>query len=1270
MKNSLTDWDLICSEKRLYELWDFIYQLEKADVNELNSLQDSVFKSYAFILFFLQTKQFLRAENELLNQIPQSETAWLYNFCVILLNLLKSDTKLRISSSDLRFDKGYLFSTYIAAANVYPGLVDAIFSTPSNNDILLESAYKVSSYPWLHSAVIESEETKAFLSSTSHQSIQALLLFLSDQFTPALALLKTFSKEDSAHWVWHWLTAKAAYETGDSSVSMEKCALLQQIKPQFWYSRELQKHVSGWFAQIAQDDEIEKYLITFRPKEKTCIEIGAFDGVHYSNVRRLVTKFGWKSIHVEPVHDNFLRLKKSYSAYPEAILVNKAISPDKGPIPIHVSSYPNLQEWGSDVASVLEAEKDRWDKLKPDWHTENVETITLTDLAESAEFSHIDVLSIDAEGYDLEVLKTLDFNRFKPELIIIEYGNLRDEIIEFAHTVSYSVYEDNGQDLFLAPTENVPLSAIQHLINPHFLKVHSAPESLQLLRVKSSRLLTPERFDLPFKINYAQHFYAGDLTNFATEAYKAHLKVFNNFFEEDGSGKSDFESFQTAFHEVLTSFQTIGFNPAESVIPVSSQGIVLDGAHRVAAAFANSIPVLTVVMPNSQTNFNSTFFAQKNLEEKWLDFGASLFAELDSTTRAITLFPRAEGLDSEIDQFIRSNVPVIYFKSITPYGKFGINLIRQIYADEPWLGSFKNGFSGAEFKASNCFSGSANVRVYLIQSDNLVLLKTIKEKIRAAYNVENHSVHINDTHGETALISGALLNANSRHFLEKSTVQNFPVFYTLFNQFSQWLNTVKVPLSNVCIDGSSSLSAYGIRECGDLDFLHVGDKPWAGPIEGINSHVIASQLKYHGWPKDEIIQNPELHFYLNGVKCISLQALNAMKTNRGEGKDIEDCKAIQNVLNTKLQNVRLEDFRFKSAKSGKIIGLVPVKNEELHIENSLRALSLLTDGIIVLDDHSDDNTVNIVKSLAKDCCILEVIEKDTWFRDEPGDRNLLLNAGRNHGGTHFIVLDADELFTGNCLENNLLKHAIYCMNPGDQFFFTWIQLWRSCSKFRFDNSVWTWNMKAFIFCDDGECYYESEFIHTGRTPANLDGTYYFFKTYDYGLMHFQFVNWHNLLVKQAWYRMLELIRQPHISTTEINIKYYPSKNESGLALQNSPYLWFEAYSDWFNPSKLAIQETWRTAQIHEWFEKYGVEYFKKLDIWDIDWNREKPADFFTFNEHEIWKSGSKEANQLVGKREFNEAIRLLSYFISTSYRQTVKIMIEKIQEFKKSIEKI
>ena len=100
----------------------------------------------------------------------------------------------------------------------------------------------------------------------------------------------------------------------------------------------------------------------------------------------------------------------------------------------------------------------------------------------------------------------------------------------------------------------------------------------------------------------------------------------------------------------------------------------------------------------------------------------------------------------------------------------------------------------------------------------------------------------------------------------------------------------------------------------------------------------------------------------------------------------------------------------------KIVGLIPARNESKIIEQCLHALSFYTDAIIYLDDASDDNSVAIVESVADKYRVEKIIKKKIWKRDEPGDRNALLKAGREIGGTHFIVIDADEMLTSNCLQ--------------------------------------------------------------------------------------------------------------------------------------------------------------------------------------------------------------------------------------------------------------
>jgi glycosyltransferase involved in cell wall biosynthesis len=289
------------------------------------------------------------------------------------------------------------------------------------------------------------------------------------------------------------------------------------------------------------------------------------------------------------------------------------------------------------------------------------------------------------------------------------------------------------------------------------------------------------------------------------------------------------------------------------------------------------------------------------------------------------------------------------------------------------------------------------------------------------------------------------------------------------------------------------------------------------------------------------------------------------------------------------------------AKPAKIVGLVPARNESIFIAQCLKALALYTDSIVYLDDASDDGSLAIVEALAQECRVEKIITKKVWYRDEPGDRNALLQAGRALGGTHFICLDADEMFTANCLNNNFLKKQILALRPGERLQLTWIQLWRKYTQYRFDSSVWTNCCGAFIFCDDQECFFESEFIHTSRTPQNLSGKIYTLEPYKYGVLHFQFINWRNLLIKQAWYRCLERIRNPNKPLSEINARYAPSKNEDGLALKKSPQEWFRRYS-FFDSTAFDKSEKWREAQILSWFTAYGVDFFRDLDIWDIDWS--------------------------------------------------------------------
>lgn len=90
----------------------------------------------------------------------------------------------------------------------------------------------------------------------------------------------------------------------------------------------------------------------------------------------------------------------------------------------------------------------------------------------------------------------------------------------------------------------------------------------------------------------------------------------------------------------------------------------------------------------------------------------------------------------------------------------------------------------------------------------------------------------------------------------------------------------------------------------------------------------------------------------------------------------------------------------------KIIGLLQARNEERFIKGWLENVAPAVDGIVALDDGSTDNTYKILAGHAKTLEILKNPVGRDW--DEYLNHTSLIKAGRRHGATWFLCLDADE----------------------------------------------------------------------------------------------------------------------------------------------------------------------------------------------------------------------------------------------------------------------
>lgn len=312
-------------------------------------------------------------------------------------------------------------------------------------------------------------------------------------------------------------------------------------------------------------------------------------------------------------------------------------------------------------------------------------------------------------------------------------------------------------------------------------------------------------------------------------------------------------------------------------------------------------------------------------------------------------------------------------------------------------------------------------------------------------------------------------------------------------------------------------------------------------------------------------------------------------------------------------------------KAPKIIGLIAVRNEESIVEQCLRALSCYVDSIVILDDASTDQTLNIIQKLLDKLPIEQVIccrNSSHENRSEGYNKQKLLNEGRRLGGTHFVLIDADEMFSACCLENNYLHDLILSLKSGQAIALQMPHLWRGLQYYRDDYSRWS-PSKCWcgcIFCDDQQSnYYEnnkdsvSGFIHINRIPNNrvCSKPDIYIDNLNYSILHFRFVNWKNILIKRSWYMCLEWIRahknfsEDDLIKRAAQINFFYSSiedfNEEGMNLKPVNPDWLNY--PFFNGKGFLSDEQWRSKQILKWFREYGREFFACLDIWDIDWDR-------------------------------------------------------------------
>jgi len=168
----------------------------------------------------------------------------------------------------------------------------------------------------------------------------------------------------------------------------------------------LTKTAAKHFAQFAEDVSIKRFFD--ENYQGFFVDVGCFHPKKHNNTWMLYKK-GWRGVNIDIDPIKIIGFDISR---PEDINIASAVSNKEGEIVYYSNGFYSL-------TTSIDAD---FISNKAGYSKKTTSCAKLSQLLDGTKYQNrqIDFLSVDAEGHDLEVLMSLDFNRYDPKLIAVE----------------------------------------------------------------------------------------------------------------------------------------------------------------------------------------------------------------------------------------------------------------------------------------------------------------------------------------------------------------------------------------------------------------------------------------------------------------------------------------------------------------------------------------------------------------------------------------------------------------------------------------------------------------------------------------------------------------------------------------------------------------------------------------------------------------------------------------------------------------------------------
>jgi len=202
-------------------------------------------------------------------------------------------------------------------------------------------------------------------------------------------------------------------------------------------------------------------------------------------------------------------------------------------------------------------------------------------------------------------------------------------------------------------------------LQPHTVRLYNIKDADISEEIVDARsLLVPARFDLFAKLYYISRLESDKQD--ALNVYNEHIKVFNPDLKEPGrEDKNGYEDFINIFNCLIEVFRNQQFDSFLSLVPITDDNTILDGAHRVSALayFDRKVGVARIRNIKPKASFDYHYFKKRGMSWKVMDKVALEMTKWVDGMCVICI-PFKKGCYKELFSYIEKTYSIAYEKNI------------------------------------------------------------------------------------------------------------------------------------------------------------------------------------------------------------------------------------------------------------------------------------------------------------------------------------------------------------------------------------------------------------------------------------------------------------------------------------------------------------------------------------------------------------------------------------------------------------------------------